>query len=383
MCVYPETMETYENASVLATALHVSGSVIPQILCSPTTYVLTLINVGTMASVKCGYFHPVENNLHIHPHHSAMLTGLFTFFLVFYNGKVFTRYELLHQLMKDVSEFTIVLVAMVKRSVESKASCQELTRLFLASNFIFYFEITPDRSPKAIGNISQEEWSMLHKLTLLSSSEIQSLQEHIFHCHSIPGHATFVILHWSLILLMQHLDPRRYGQFEQRIHLLRDRQADVLALMELTMPFAYVHLLNFMLMITMLLLAFSMGMADSYLSVLIFFIVQLVFFGVRELSVALSDPFGIDQVDFPAVMWMTSVYNRCIAIANDDWDPSRRPGLEFSSLQKIDWGKTVLDLQVDLHDKAYGQADRIGWWESAGNPAGGHYQPLPTEDTQS
>jgi len=343
--------EAYETAGVLATAAHLNGSVFHTLLCSPTVYVLTLVNVGTMASVKYGYFDPEESHLQIHPHHSAMLTGLLSFFLVFYNSKVFARYEKLQALMKDVSESTIVLVAMVKRHVQSKDACQHLLRLLLAGNFIFYFEISPDMTPGAVGNVSQEEWVTLLNLKLLSATEIMSLQGHVTECHATPGHASFILLHWSMLLLMQnHVDSGRLTQFEQRFHVLRDHQADVLALLELSMPFAYVHLLSFMLVVTMLLLAFSFGTADSYVSVMIYFIVQLVFFGVRELSVSLSDPFGVDKVDFPAAMWMTSVYNRCNAIMNDVWDPNDRPAAGFGTLRKIELGRTVFDLQMDALD---------------------------------
>lgn len=162
--------------------------------------------------------------------------------------------------------------------------------------------------------------------------------------------------------------------------MLQDGQSSVLATLELKMPFAYVHLLNFMLLITMFALSFSLGMAQSCLGVVIFFIVQLVFFGVRELSVSLADPFGVDKVDFPAVMWMTSVYNRCVAICEDDWNPSLRPPLEKSSLQKIDWGRTVLDLQSDLHDKDVGCANQQACWDGGVQDPGPLYTRVPTED---
>merc|ERR1719197_689099 len=41
------------------------------------------------------------------------------------------------------------------------------------------------------------------------------------------------------------------------------------------------------------------------------------FQGVRELSTALSDPFGTDEVDFDVNMWMKSLYPRMFAILED------------------------------------------------------------------
>jgi len=243
----------YESASVLATAVHVKGSVIPHIICSKLTWFLMLINVGTMACIKTEYFAPSVYHVQIHSHHASLLAGLLTFFMVFYNSKVFTRYERLHELMKDVSDFSQTLIAMVWRTAMSKEVKNHAVRLVLACNFILYFEISPDYSPGAVGNISQQEWQMMISMKLLSESEVQMLQKQVIDCHAMPGHASFVLLHWLMQILTQNLDDgRRVNVFEHRCHLLRDRQADVLGLIELKMPFAYVHLLDFMLTLTML-----------------------------------------------------------------------------------------------------------------------------------
>lgn len=374
---------------VTRSIIHVRGSVIPLVLRNPAPYVLTVLNAATMFSVKFGYFEPEKYHVQIHPHHSAMLTALMTFFLVFYNGHVFKRYNRIHCLMMDMSELCLELASMIARSMPSRESALKLVRMLLASTFMFYFGITPDFSDGAMGSISEAEWATMNRLNLLTTSEVQSLHAHCADPHATSGFASFIVLHWSLRLIYKEVDQHRHQEFERRYTALRRTQAEVLGLLELPMPMEYVHLVNMILIVTLTLLSYSMGLAESYTSMIIFCVVQLVFFGIRELTFALSDPFGIDEVDFPISSWMTSVYNMCISIINDDLDVPSTKDMQ-DTLCKIGLGRSVADILVDVHlhevqkirhNLMYRLSNGYSGVSMQQPSIGADYQSLPTEDT--
>jgi hypothetical protein len=60
-------------------------------------------------------------------------------------------------------------------------------------------------------------------------------------------------------------------------------------------PFAFFHLQNFILIIYLLLLAYTYTMLSRYWSILAMFLTCLSLLGLRELACALSDPFGNDD----------------------------------------------------------------------------------------
>merc|ERR1712224_150466 len=97
-------------------------------------------------------------------------------------------------------------------------------------------------------------------------------------------------------------------------------QSQIHETLDLPMPFQYFHIMNLMLMLNLLLWAYSLGCQDSYFAPIIYMFVQMMFQGVRKLSTALSDPFGDDEVDFPVNDWMQTMYVRMAGILEDRFD---------------------------------------------------------------
>merc|ERR1719253_272447 len=108
--------------------------------------------------------------------------------------------------------------------------------------------------------------------------------------------------------------------FYERVYKVRKCQAEVVQILDLPMPFQYFHIMNLMLILNLVLWAYSLGCQDSYWSPVIYMFVQLMFQGIRELSTALSDPFGDDEVDFPITQWMIAVYARMYGVLEDPFD---------------------------------------------------------------
>merc|ERR1740130_894715 len=111
--------------------------------------------------------------------------------------------------------------------------------------------------------------------------------------------------------------------------------------------------MNLMMMLNLTLWAYSLALEDSYFASVIFLFVQLVFQGIRELSVALADPYGDDDADFPLDDWMTQLYVRLAAICEDPYDPKEHSEWEHTkALKRVKAGAKVIDLLVDHASQA-------------------------------
>merc|ERR1719183_1149642 len=145
----------------------------------------------------------------------------------------------------------------------------------------------------------------------------------------------------------------RLNELEKTYWNIRRCQDDVVELMELPMPFQYFHIMNLMLALNLTLWSYSLALESSYFASVIFMFVQLVFQGIRELSVALSDPYGDDEADFPINEWMTQLYVRICAVTEDQYDGKLEAQMlqNIEPLKEIQPGTQVIDLLVDRAGK--------------------------------
>lgn len=74
-------------------------------------------------------------------------------------------------------------------------------------------------------------------------------------------------------------------------------------------PFAFFHVLNFILFIYMLLVAYTYTMFSYYYSIIGVFLTALSLLGLRELAIVLSDPLGNDDIDLPVFDYALNVHN--------------------------------------------------------------------------
>eukprot|EP00325_Prymnesiales_sp_UTEX-LB-985_P018871 CAMPEP_0174762518 /NCGR_PEP_ID=MMETSP1094-20130205/109819_1 /TAXON_ID=156173 /ORGANISM="Chrysochromulina brevifilum, Strain UTEX LB 985" /LENGTH=266 /DNA_ID=CAMNT_0015968471 /DNA_START=419 /DNA_END=1219 /DNA_ORIENTATION=- len=91
-------------------------------------------------------------------------------------------------------------------------------------------------------------------------------------------------------------------------------------------PFPYFHALTLLLILDLLLIGYGLVVLylDPYLTAIIYVIVTLVFLGLREVAVAMSDPFGNDPTDFEVDTMLKSAYKNAVACLQDN----RRPMLQ-------------------------------------------------------
>merc|ERR1719353_1937668 len=111
-------------------------------------------------------------------------------------------------------------------------------------------------------------------------------------------------------------------------------------------------------MLNLILWGYSFALEESYFATLIFVFVAAIFMGIRELSVALADPYGDDAADFPLNEWMNQLYVRVRYFCEEDWTPGEamQTTTVCEAMPVVDKNASVIDLLTDLHRKEVGQA---------------------------
>eukprot|EP00927_Polykrikos_kofoidii_P014969 TRINITY_DN16627_c0_g3_i1.p1 TRINITY_DN16627_c0_g3~~TRINITY_DN16627_c0_g3_i1.p1 ORF type:complete len:417 (+),score=95.03 TRINITY_DN16627_c0_g3_i1:150-1253(+) len=282
------------------------------------------------------------------------LTGatgsLMTFFVCFYNSHVFGRYQKLYTLTKLMGEAVLELVSMLRLQVQDVNARRQIAKLVVSSCLMFFYERTA--TTENTSNVSSKEYRQLKTLELLDDREIKELQAHCKRCgaDALPS---FIVLLWAMELMRLSTEAPEerddmLGGFYAKVHQVRKCQANVIQILDLPMPFQYFHIMNLMLALNLMLWAYSLGCQDSWFAPVIFMFVQMMFQGIRELSTALSDPFGEDEVDFPLNDWMMGLYARVYGILEDPYDISQLDLDEVESLLDPSDAYHLISMHVDM-----------------------------------
>merc|ERR1711967_60024 len=82
----------------------------------------------------------------------------------------------------------------------------------------------------------------------------------------------------------------------------------------------------------------------------------MIFMGIRELSVALADPYGEDAADFPVNQWMNQLYMRAVYLSEECWSVEEMLADENSDpLPVLKPGESLIDLFVDAEKDGRGK----------------------------
>lgn len=305
------------SQGIIAVAFRLRSTVIPTVLQKSEFYFLSALNLALFHACRVGNYSPDEYHAFMSMKLTAVTGSLMTFFIVFYNAHMYARYQELHLHTRGILENVMYICAIASKELDQKRLVQKMSRWLLASCFIFFFErIRVGENPDD-GPISNDEWTQLCSLGLMEPNEVEYMQEH---CKRLKSHAipSYHLLHWSMKLY--RLYSVRHGDMDRVYMTIRKCQEDVQALVGLPMPFMYYHIMNVMLIINLSLWAYGLAVLNSFFAPVIFCFVQLMFQGIRELSIQLSDPFGDDETDFPLDEWMTALYNRVYDLIEEEHD---------------------------------------------------------------
>lgn len=95
------------------------------------------------------------------------------------------------------------------------------------------------------------------------------------------------------------------------------------------MPWAYFHLLNILQVSVLALLGFGMAEGDTewFITLPTYAVITLILLGLKDIGVAMADPFGDDVIDFKVEQFLSASYANAVAHLSDERPPlgSRMP----------------------------------------------------------
>lgn len=242
---------------------------------------------------------------------------LMTFFVTFYNDLCYNRYMELYPACNRLMDSTVFFVHELNVSLHHpqvryhRVAC---TKYLLAMMYEYYMTVTG-------GKLTKESWRELVKKGLISKAESEMLSQY-------PGGRTSLILTtWVLLILKDALTKDCFWQphkSQQPVHVYNRHNQHIVdiitscnrigSLMAMPIPFAYYHLMNVILLFNIILMAVVPALMRNYWTVLPFAVALLIYMGLREVSSALADPFGMDVLDFPVAHFINHTFDRAACL---------------------------------------------------------------------
>ena len=239
---------------------------------------------------------------------SKVTTSFLVFFLVYYGGQCYARYYQMYnscmQMAGNVSCW--VGLSRVYFPTATPDILWNLSRHMVASVYFLYFELGGLASDGG-RVITEAEWSVLFRSSLISASERKVLEKY-------RGSRFFLMQSWALRLAAEQAakpdsNAGKDGirELEKYALDLRAAGAQISNLLKQPVPFPMYHTLMLMMSVNLVVLSYAMIEANTIMSVPTFFIISFVCLGLKETAIALSDPFGMDAVDFETDVFMARI----------------------------------------------------------------------------
>ena len=134
---------------------------------------------------------------------------------------------------------------------------------------------------------------------------------------------TNVLLTWCAQTLKElevngELKGPSLGQAQGSVLKLRGAACKICNLLNLPIPLPYYHSLVMLQNICFGMYSYALLSMGSFFTPVILFFVVLVTIGLREVAVALSNPFGRDDVDFPIDKWIAQLRGNALLVHSDN-----------------------------------------------------------------
>lgn len=331
----------------MSTALSWSSTVLPQVLCRFQFWMFICLHLAICYAHRTGRIEGADQELslwYVDWRKIKIISGITTFFLVFYTNETWDRYTLLYEktraLMLEITEFCFDCSLHIPGK-SGKHYVRLASRYFLCSLVVFMYEVSHQRYLK-----DDDHFKKLILAKLLTLEEKRRLDE-VEH-HQRP----LMLLHWSGKVVrtaheqvLKGKDWKPMSAMVEHIVAARDLQQEVGDICQMPVPWQYYHLLNLMVFVNLLLWAYAMGTSTSAFAPLCYFFSVLIFMGMMELASQLSDPFGEDLTDFPIGDWVEEMIGHVSVVLEYD-----------CPFEENDW-KDVLAVELNMKVKTSDLSD--------------------------
>jgi len=243
------------------------------------------------------------------------------FMLIFYNGSCYDRYLTFYSSCMDALRSSVLFVQELTVSMPFEAVEKHRVvacRYILTTIYLFYMSVT--------GGIERGcEWVEVERKGLLTTNEAIMLREY-------PCSVTPVLTSWAMQVVCEALKFDEFWKYDKageprsmhiaHIHNRLDAFASQILvscnrisyMLMLPIPFPYFHLMNFLLVSNFALMAVVLASFKNWATILPFSFALLIYMGLREVSVALADPFGTDEIDFPVEKFLDYTFDHSVGL---------------------------------------------------------------------
>ena len=300
---------------------------------------------------------------------SSLLWSLLTFFVVFYGGNCFNRYYTFYGACTGLGGCLGEWGYLVRAHFDASPPGVKwnIVRLMLAAMELQLASLggSDDKGGKGF---DEAEWARIRKNGLLSRDEIGRLQKYKGSKPFLPAVWALAEVRAALKAKLSKLSPSKqelekvrtlpsselappenkspppkkpsasaeheaesallhtpaamavFEDFETCVLKFKSHCGASTNLLKMPVPFAYFHVLKLLLMISLALTSYALvelEHAQFFISMLVFLVICFIMIGLQAVAVAMSDPFGSDDIDFDLDKFLEGAYNNCIALVTD------------------------------------------------------------------
>jgi len=250
------------------------GTIMPMVLGRPVIWLLIALHCGLL------YVHRRREDIELPKLPWPVVSvpqALLTFFVVFFSGSCYSRYYALYGKCTGLAGALMCWLGLLRVFFNDASPEQlwNLSRHAIASVYIHYSTLAGGASSGG-KLIDETEWSVVMARRMLSAEERRVV-------HSYEGFKPFLLQEWALQAVNEYLasDAKRstgagIAPFMEQALAMRKNCAETVSLLAQPVPFPYFHVINFMLSVNLVLVAYSLTFIDSIMTVPLFFIVCLV-----------------------------------------------------------------------------------------------------------
>ena len=294
---------------------------------------------------------------------ATMAMSLLTFFVVFYGGNCYNRFYQLHANCCGIGGCMAEWSFLIKLHFDSFPATIKwnMMRLMLAGMHIHYAKLCGESAFEE-KDISEAEWRAVQRNNFLSAEEVRSVRKYRGAKHFLPAIWALAEVRSALKVKLKPkpvgakelpvspLNPERepdkspkkpsaaqvhegesallhtpaamamFAEFQQVALKFRGNCGSNTNLLNMPVPFAYFHILKFMLLIALMLSSISIVEVEKeqyFISIVAFALTSMILIGLQAVAVAMSDPFGDDDLDFDVEGLMKSAYENAVATIVD------------------------------------------------------------------
>lgn len=253
----------------------------------------------------------------------AIPGSLITFILVFYLNQTYSRFLSVSANINGIrelfGEFFVLLRVHLPDShfADARFVRHYLCKLANALHILSYSSLPHNRDE----NINQWAWWYLQKSKLLNASQVNDL-------HSLESVTNGSLVYKELLLWLNrgvwaqesrgHVTKGVAGLFTTKLLEIRTFLDGLYSFASGPVPFAYYHLLNFVLLVYLFILAYVFTFVTPYWSIPVFGLILIGLLGIREVGNSMSNPLGSDKLDIAVFDVANKLLEESILLINRD-----------------------------------------------------------------